>query len=140
LAGTALHLTPDAALILFTLGVLLIFIELNRPGAILPGAFGLLLTLLSTAALLRLDLTATGLVLVFTAIVLLLLGLFRPTPVAVPVAAIFALCLGFGHIVAGSGHAGIHAFTAIACGIVLGTATSVLTRVARRARANKALD
>ncbi len=138
----ALHLGPDAALVLFTLGLLLIFLELNRPGSILPGALGLLLALLSTAALLRLDLNASGLVLLSTAAALLLLDLFRPTPVAVAVAATLALCLGFGfgHLVAGQGDEIIHTVTAAACGIILGTASSVLTRVTRRARANKALD
>ena len=34
----SMHLVPDTALILFTLGVLLIYLELNRPGLILPGA------------------------------------------------------------------------------------------------------
>jgi membrane-bound serine protease (ClpP class) len=138
--GLALHLTPDANLILFTLGLLLIYIELNRPGAILPGALGLTVALLSVASLSRFGLQGSGLVLVGTASALLLLDLFRRTPVVVAIAATLALCLGFGHIVAGPVHTRVQSLTAAACGIVLGAGTSVLTRLARRARANKALD
>jgi membrane-bound serine protease (ClpP class) len=137
---SALHVSPDAALVLFTFGLLLIYVELNRPGAILPGTVGLTLALLSLASLLRLSLQASGLVLLCTAAVLLLFDLFRPSQLVVAIAATLALCLGFGHIVVGPGDARIHSLTAAACGIVIGATTSVLTRLARRARANKALD
>ena len=60
MAGAALlalreisHLSPDAAIVVLTMGVLLIYVELNRPGWILPGAAGLLATLFAGASLLR---------------------------------------------------------------------------------------
>jgi membrane-bound serine protease (ClpP class) len=136
----ALHLSPDAALVLFTLGLLLVYLELNRPGGIFPGALGLTLSLLSLASLQRLYLQTSGLVLICTAATLLLFDLFRPTPVVVAVAATLALCLGLERLVAGPGFLRIHAPLAALCGVVLGAATSVLTRLARRARVNKAVD
>lgn len=143
---SALHFSPDAAILLLTLGVLLVYVELNRPGAILPGALGLTLLLLSIASLLRFDLSATGLVLVLTAGALLLLDLLRPTPPLVAAAATLALCLGLGldklvaPVVAAPARVRLHALVALPCGLVLGVGTSVLTRIARRARANKAVD
>lgn len=139
-ANAAVWLTPDTALVLFTLGLLLIFIELNRPGAVLPGTCGLLLGLLAVASLARLHLSAAGLALIFTATALLLLGLIRPIPAVVAAAATLALCLGFDQLVTGPGHARIDARAAAPCGLVLGAASYALTRIARRARANKAVD
>jgi fumarate reductase subunit D len=42
LLNTLTHLSPDSALLLLTFAVLLIYVELNRPGWILPGALGLI--------------------------------------------------------------------------------------------------
>ena len=44
-------LSPDAAALILTVSLALIAFELNRPGSILPGALGLLLSLLATASL-----------------------------------------------------------------------------------------
>ena len=121
-AASLARLGPDAAVLLLTLGLLLVWLELNRPGWILPGALGLLFVLLATAA------------------ALLLLDLLRPTPSAVALAAILALVLGLLRLVVAPAPPRVHLATAIACGLLLGGSTSVLTRIARRARANKALD
>ena len=136
----AAHLAPDPAILLLTLGLLLIYVELNRPGWIFPGACGLLLALLSVGSLLRLDLSVAAVALLATATALLLLDLLRPTPVLVAVAATLALVLGLDHLVLGPAPLRIHAADAVVCGLLLGGGTSVLTRIARRARANKALD
>src|SRR5580698_5751837 len=45
------ELSPDAAILILTSGVILIAVELNRPGWIVPGAVGLLLALLASASL-----------------------------------------------------------------------------------------
>ncbi len=47
------HLSPDAALLVLTLGLLLIYVELNRPGWIVSGAVGLLAVLFAVASLAR---------------------------------------------------------------------------------------
>jgi membrane-bound serine protease (ClpP class) len=139
-AAAPLHLAPDAALLLFTLGLLLIYVELNRPGWIVPGACGLLLALLAAASLLRLNVSLAALTLAASAAALLLLDLFRPSRAVVAVAATLALILGFYRLVQGPDSLHVHAPVAVLCGLALGTGTSVLTRIARRARANKAVD
>jgi membrane-bound serine protease (ClpP class) len=138
LAGLA-HLAPDVALLVLTAGLLLIYVELNRPGWIVSGAVGLLAVLFAVASLVRLGLNPAAVVLVGTAVALLGVDLRRRTPVVVSIAATLALVLGFAKLVRGPGM-GIKMGTAVGCGVVLGGCTSILTRIARRARTNKGLD
>ena len=133
------ELCPNVALLVITLGVLLIYVELNRPGWIVSGAVGLLAVLFAVASLVRLGLNLAAVVLVGTAVVLLGVELRRRTPVVVSLAATLALVLGFAQLVRGPG-VGIKLGTAVGCGLVLGGCTSILTRIARRARTNKGLD
>jgi membrane-bound serine protease (ClpP class) len=133
------HLSPDVALLVLTLGVLLIYVALNRPGWVVTGAVGLTATLFGVASLARLGVNPGAGALVGTAVVLLGLGLRRRTPVVVSVAATLGLVLGFAQLVRGPA-VEIDAGMAVGCGLVLGGSTSILTRIARRARANKGLD
>jgi len=130
-----LALSPDQAVLLLTLGVLLIYLELNRPGWIVPGALGLLATLLGLAALVRGGIHPAAAVLCVTAVALFAVALRRTVPWAVAVAATLALTLGLAQI-----NAQIHAMIAVPCGLFVGAGTSLLTRIARRARTNKGLD
>ena len=132
-----LHLGPNAAVALLTLGLLLVYYELNRPGSILPGALGLLAALFSLAALYRLGISPVGSVLVLSAISLLALDLLRPTSMLVALAATLALVLGLRLLVT---REAVTVPIAAGCGLLLGAGTSILTRIARRARANKGLD
>jgi membrane-bound serine protease (ClpP class) len=134
------NLRPDGAVILLTLGILLIYVELNRPGWIIPGAVGLLAVLFSAASLGRLHLNAGATILTATALMLLLLGLLRQTPPLVSIAATLALAMGLNQLISGPGALRVHPVTAISCGTLLGAVTSILTRIARRARTNKGLD
>jgi membrane-bound serine protease (ClpP class) len=131
------HLAPDAAILVLTMGLLLIYVELNRPGWILPGTVGLVAALFAVASLLRLELNPGAMALVGTAVGLLVLDLLRRSPAIVAVAATVALVLGFGQLVVGPGGLRVNWWTALAGGVVLGTGTSILTRIARRARTNK---
>jgi membrane-bound ClpP family serine protease len=131
------HLSPNIALLVLTLGVLLIYVELNRPGWVVPGALGLTATLFGVASLGRAGVNPGAVVLVGTAVALLGVGLRRRTLVVVDVGATLALVLGFLYLVR---DAGIRPGVAAGCGIFLGGSTSILTRIARRARANKGLD
>jgi len=133
------HMAPDVALLVLTVGFLLIYVELNRPGWVVSGAVGLLAVLFAVASLVRLGLNLAAVVLVGTAVVLLGVELRRRTPVVVSLAATLALVLGFAQLVRGPG-VGIKLGTAVGCGLVLGGCTSILTRIARRARTNKGLD
>jgi membrane-bound serine protease (ClpP class) len=131
------QLSPDAALGMLTVGILLVYVELNRPGVVVPGAVGLTAVLFAVASLGRASLNPGAVVLVGTAVALLGLGLRRRLPVVVNVAATLGLVLGFATLVR---DAGIRPGIAAGCGILLGGSTSILTRIARRARANKGLD
>jgi membrane-bound ClpP family serine protease len=133
------HLSANVGLLVLTVGVLLIYVELNRPGWVMPGVVGLTATLFGVASLARLGVNPGAVALVGTAVVLLGLGLRRRTPVMVPVAATLGLVLGFARLVKGPG-AGVDPGMAVGCGLVVGGSTSILTRIAQRARANKGLD
>jgi membrane-bound ClpP family serine protease len=133
------YLSPDVALLVLTLGVLLIYVELNRPGWVVAGAVGLTALLFGVASLGRVGVNPGAAVLVGTAVALLGVGLRRRTPAVVAIAATLGLVLGFAKLVRGPG-VGIGAGMAVGCGLVLGGSTSILTRIARRARTNKGLD
>jgi membrane-bound serine protease (ClpP class) len=132
-------MAPDVALLVLTVGLLLIYVELNRPGWVVSGAVGLLAVLFAVASLAGAGVNPAAVVLVGTAVALLGVDLRRKTPVVVSIAATLALVLGFAKLVRGPGM-GIKAGTAVGCGLMLGGCTSILTRIARRARTNKGLD
>jgi membrane-bound ClpP family serine protease len=134
LASSLAELSPATALGVFTVGILLIYMELNRPGRVIPGALGLLFVLLACARIGAANPRPVALVLVLTAAALLAAELVRATHMAVAVAATLALVLGFQELMVPP----VGWMACILCGLGLGTATAVLTRVARRARANKA--
>jgi membrane-bound serine protease (ClpP class) len=135
-----MSLSPDGALLLLTASMMLIYLEFNRPGSIAFGALGLLGMLLSVAVFYRFELNSVAIMLCFSGILLLALDLVRPTHVLVGIAATLALILGSLQLVSGPDGKHIHAVLAVICGLILGTGTSVLTRIARRARTNKRLD
>ena len=134
------HLSPNAAILFLTLGLLLIYFELNRPGSIFLGALGLLITLLSIAALAKNRINPNAIVLLLLAISLLTHALRRPTSVLISAAATLALIFGLRTLIVQTCCGHISTSVALGCGLLLGTGTSVLTRVARRARVNKGLD
>ncbi len=136
----ALHISPDGAALLATLGILLIYIELNRPGLILPGATGLLIVLLSSAALTSFALNATGVVLITVAACLQVLGSRYRFYWVLGLATGVIFFVGCSTLLARTQAARIHLPEAAAVGLLLGPGTSVLTTIARRAHANKGLD
>ncbi len=135
-----LHVSPSAALLLFTLGIALIYIEFNRPGSILPGSIGLLLALLAVAPLLHQQLSPIAILLLLFGAALLAFGLRRITNVFIESIATLCLLFGFLHLVSNPPDRRIHAIVAIPCALILGPGTAYLTRIARRARLNKGLD
>jgi membrane-bound serine protease (ClpP class) len=135
-----MQLAPDNCVLLFTFGVLLIYVELNRPGSILPGAVGLLLALLAIAPLFHQRLNMAAILAIVGGVLLLARGLRRSTSAITPVIAAICLMFGLLYLVRGAGGVHVHAATAVPCGLVLGLGTSILTRIAHRARLNKGLD
>jgi membrane-bound serine protease (ClpP class) len=134
------NLSPDAAVLVGTLGLLLIFIELNRPGRILPGALGLLTLLLAAGSLAQHALQPWACVLVLVAAGTLLLNWRRVLGVPALAFASLALIAGLRFLLVPSGVAHIHTLTAVLSGGGLGTLGSFLTRIAFRARRAKAID
>jgi membrane-bound serine protease (ClpP class) len=129
------EVSPAAALVVFTVGLLLVYVELNRPGRVIPGALGLLLTLLACARLGKAHPLAGALLMVATAGALLALDLMDATGGAVALAATVMLVLGF-HLLMWPPMGWM---VCILCGVALGGVTAALTRAARRARENKAI-
>jgi len=128
-----MEVSPAAALGMFTVGLLLIYFELNRPGRVIPGAVGLLLTLLACARLGAAHPGFVGMVLVITAVAMLAMELVRGINRVVAIAATLAMVLGFHQLVVPP----VGWMLCILCGVALGGVTTMLTQVARRARANK---
>ena len=129
--------SPDAAVATLSLGILLLYVELNRPGRIVPGAIGLLLTLLAAAPLLTNHRNPNAIILLIAAAAFLSLGLRRESNPWIAAAATLNLIVGFGLLRASPA---VHPLVAIVCGTILGVGTYLLTRIARRARTNKGLD
>jgi len=134
-----LPLSPDAAIALFTFGVLLIYVELNRPGSILPGALGLLISLLSIAEILPTHPNLYGAFLLFIAASLLLLNM-RSARFQRSIIPTLLLVFGFQHLVRNPAYPRIHIAISLVCGLILGLSSSVLAAIAHRARVNKGLD
>lgn len=130
-----LILPPNEAILLLTAGVALIYVELNRPGWIVPGSAGLLATLLAVASLVRTGLRSDSATLLLAGIALHLLALRREVPRTLLLAATAATCVGLGYLAKGE-----QPRLGLACGLILGAGTSLLVRIAHRARRNKGLD
>jgi membrane-bound ClpP family serine protease len=133
-------LSPDAALLLLTLGIALIALELNRPGSILPGTAGLLLTLLAGAGLLHRHPRPAGLALTVAASGALLVPLRLPLPLWALAVTTLSLIAGLLLLFPAGQQPSLRMSVAIGCGLFTGIGTTVLTRIARRARRNKGLD
>jgi membrane-bound ClpP family serine protease len=133
-------LSPNAAVLIFTVGVALIALELNRPGSILPGTAGLLLTLLAAASLWPRHPNAEAVVEIVLSMSVLLLQARRRLLWLLPLSATILLVFSTARLLPLTTDPGISLWIATLCGLFLGAGTTVLTRIARRARQNKGLD
>jgi membrane-bound serine protease (ClpP class) len=131
---------PNLAVLFLILGGLLIYLEFNVPGTIIPGALGTLLVCISLFSLNLLPVRYTAVMLLIGALVLLLLeAKFSSHGV---LASAGTLCLVFGLLTLVDGpipELRVHAATALAAGIAFGLITVFLVRIALRARHNKSL-
>ena len=132
-----LHLTTDSAVLLLTVGILLLYLEFNRPGRIVPGTIGLLATLLAAAALSKSHPNAGSILMVSGGLALLGLNLRVKIPPILLAIAVLALTAGFYELPSVGPY---HALITVGCGLLLGAGTSVLTVIARHAHASKRLD
>jgi membrane-bound serine protease (ClpP class) len=131
---------PNIALLLLVGGALLIYLEFNVPGTIVPGALGTVMVLLAIFALNLLPIRHTAILLLLAAAVLLLLEVKFTSHGILAIAGI--ACLAFGTLTlvdAPIPELAIQPVIAISLCIAFGVITIVLLRLALRARRNKAL-
>jgi membrane-bound serine protease (ClpP class) len=129
---------PNLAVIILVVGALLIYLEFNVPGTIVPGTLGTILVLLSLFALNLLPIRYTSLMLLAAAFVLLFLEAHYATHGILASAGIVALILGSLTLVAGPiPELQVRLGTAIGLGVGFGLITVFLLRVAIRARQSK---
>ncbi len=129
---------PNIALLLLVGGALLIYLEFNTPGTIVPGALGTLMVLLSIFALDLLPIRFTAVLLLIAALVLLLLEAKFGGHGVLAIAGIVCLTFGMLTLVAAPvPEMGISAWAAFAVSAAFGCITVFLVRLAVRARRRK---
>ena len=131
---------PNLAVLILLAGALLIYLEFNTPGTIIPGALGTLLVLLALFSLNLLPVRYTSLALIVGAIILMVLEAKFPSHGILAAAGTVALILGTLTLVAGPiPEMRVQLATAIATGLAFGLITTFLVRIAWRARQNKVM-
>ncbi len=133
-------INPNIALLFLVGGALLIYLEFNTPGTIVPGALGTLMVLLAVFALNLLPIRYTAVLLLVAALVLLVLEAKFGGHGALAIAGI--VCLTFGTltlVAAPIPEMDISPWVAIGVSAGFGGITVFLVRLAVRARRRKAL-
>ncbi len=131
---------PNIALLFLIGGALLIYLEFNTPGTIVPGALGTLMVLLAIFALNLLPIRYTAVLLLVAAMVLLVLEAKFGGHGALAIAGIVCLTFGMLTLVAAPvPQMDISPLVAISVSIAFGAITVFLVRLAVRARHRKAL-
>ena len=134
---TSLQPSPDLAVLTATLGLGLIFLECNRPGRILPGASGLLLTLLATARLLHVGIRPWAAALLFAVVGTFLVNLRTALPTTLLGAASLTAVLALRFLVPPGNASPVPLWLAIVCAGLLCPSAAILTRIAHRAHRAK---
>lgn len=133
-------ISADGCVLLGTLGLCLIFFELNRPGRIIPGALGLLLVLFCVSVASRWQLQWWAIALLGLAFLLLLSNLWWRLALWPLAMAVLSLGFGFRFLLRPSAAGEVHLTTAVVCSLLLGVLGAFLSRMALRARRAKAVD
>ena len=131
-------INPNIALLLLVGGALLIYLEFNTPGTIVPGALGTLMVLLAVFALNLLPIRYTAVLLLLAALAFLLLEAKFGGHGVLAVAGI--LCLTFGTltlVAAPVPELAVNPWVAVALSLAFGLITVFLVRLAVRARRMK---
>ena len=134
-------MNPNLDVLLLTLGLLLIYLEINTPGIVVPGAAGLLLVLLTMFALGSLPVRGLGIGLCVLALVFMILEARLPLRGAFATAGIASLIVGLGTLVAGPiPQLQVAWGTAIGAGIGFGGITAALMVLGGEAKRAKGED
>lgn len=130
---------PNIALLFLIIGALLIYLEFNTPGTIVPGALGALMVLLAIFGLNLLPIRYTAVMLLIAAMILLLLEAKFGGHGALAIAGIVCLAFGMLTLVAAPvPELRVHVWVAITLSLTFGAITAFLVRIAMRARNMKA--
>jgi membrane-bound serine protease (ClpP class) len=131
---------PDIAVLLLVLGGLLIYLEFNVPGTIVPGSLGTLFVLLSFFGLNLLPIRHTAIALLLAAVVLMVLEAKFGSHGVLALAGVAALIFGLATLVDGPiPELRVHTATALGAGLGFGAITFGLAWIALRARRSKVL-
>jgi membrane-bound serine protease (ClpP class) len=126
---------PNVALLLLVGGALLIYLEFNTPGTIVPGALGTLMVLLAIFALDLLPIRYTAVMLLIAAAVLMALEAKFGGHGALAIAGIVCLTLGALTLIAAPiPELAVNPWIALALSTAFGAITAFLVRLAVRAR------
>jgi membrane-bound serine protease (ClpP class) len=131
---------PDVAVLLLVLGGLLIYLEFNVPGTVVPGSLGTLFVLLSLFGLNLLPIRHTAIVLLLAAVVMMVLELKFGSHGVLALAGVTCLIFGLATLVDGPiPELRVHTATAIGAGLGFGSISFGLAWIAVRARRGKIL-
>jgi membrane-bound serine protease (ClpP class) len=131
---------PDIAVLLLVLGGLLIYLEFNVPGTVVPGSLGTLFVLLSLFGLNLLPIRHTAIVLLLAAFALMILEAKFGGHGVLAVAGVASLVFGLATLVDGPiPELRVHTATAVGAGIGFGAISFGLAWIALRARRSKVL-
>jgi membrane-bound serine protease (ClpP class) len=129
---------PNIALLMLVGGALLIYLEFNSPGTIVPGALGTLMVLLAIFGLNLLPIRYTAILLLVAAVALLVLEAKVGGHGALAIAGIVCLTFGMLTLVAAPvPELGVSPLIALAVSAAFGAITVFLLRLAIRARRMK---
>ena len=129
---------PNLAVLVLVIGALLIYVEFNTPGTIIPGTLGTILVLLAIFSLNLLPVRYTSVMLLVAAFVLLILEAKFATHGVLAAAGILSLVIGSLTLVdAPIPELRVHLATALSTGLAFGLITVFLLRLAIKARRSK---
>lgn len=129
---------PNLAVLVLMVGGLLIYVEFNTPGTIIPGTLGTILVLLALFGLNLLPVRYTSVMLLVAAFALLILEAHFASHGVLAAAGIVCLVIGALTLVDGPiPELRVHLATALSAGLAFGLITVFLLRLALRARRSK---
>jgi membrane-bound serine protease (ClpP class) len=131
---------PNIAVMMLVLGGLLVYLEFNVPGTVVPGAVGTLLVLLGFFGLNLLPIRHTAIILLLAALVMMVLETKFASHGMLAVAGIASLVFGLATLVDGPiPELQVHTATAVGAGLGFGVISFGLAWIALRARRGKVL-
>ncbi|HKO20441.1 MAG TPA: NfeD family protein, partial [Acidobacteriaceae bacterium] len=132
--------SPDLDVLLLVCGALLIYLEFNVPGTIVPGALGTVMVLLAIFGLNLLPIQHTSVLLLFAALALIVLEAKFASHGVLGTAGVVCLVFGLATLVNGpTPELRVHYAVAIGAGVGFGVITLALAWIAVRARRSKRL-